>query len=130
MYNLVHLACVLTLTAAALSAQVTTVVPVVKTTGMIGVGDGQTAQLNLLNPGVLPPAIGMICTAAVSFVGADGTVIKSATLTVAPGKSMSFILRSDVDLKLLAGDRREIRATISTPGVPPSATSTTAAAVP
>ena len=128
MYKLVHLTCVLTLTAVALSAQVNPVIPVVKTTGMVGIGDAQTAQLNLLNPGVLPPAVGAICTAAVSFVGADGTVVKSATLTIAPGKSMSFILRSDVDLKLLAGDRREIRATISTPGVP--ATSNAAAAVP
>ncbi len=129
MYKLVHLTCVLTLTAVALSAQVNPVIPVVKTTGMVGIGDAQTAQLNLLNPGVLPPAVGAICTAAVSFVGADGTVVKSATLTIAPGKSMSFILRSDVDLKLLAGDRREIRATISIPGVPPPSTSTTAAAV-
>jgi hypothetical protein len=130
MYKFVHLTCILTLSAVALSAQVTPVIPVVKTTGMVGVGDGQTAQLNLLNPGVLLPAVGTICTAAVSFVGADGTVIKSAMLTIAPGKSMSFILRSDVDLKLLAGDRREIRATISIPGVPPPAASTAAAAVP
>jgi hypothetical protein len=37
----------------------------VKTTAMIGLAQGQTAQLNLLNPGVQAPATGVICTAAV-----------------------------------------------------------------
>jgi len=86
---------------------------------MVGIADAQTAQLNLLNPGVEAPATGVICTAAVSFVDAAGTVLKTATVTAAPGTSTSFILRSDVDLQLVAGDRREIRATISIPAVPP-----------
>src|SRR5580693_4930011 len=88
MSKIAHLRCVFTLGAFALSAQVIPAVPAVQTTAMVGIGDAQTAQLNLLNPGVEPPAIGVVCTAAVSFVGADGTVIKSATLTVTPGKSM------------------------------------------
>lgn len=101
--------CVLMLSAVVLSAQVNIPVPVVQTTGMVGIADAQTAQLNLLNPGVEAPATGVICTAAVSFVDAAGTVLKTATVTAAPGTSTSFILRSDVDLQLVAGDRREIR---------------------
>ncbi len=127
MFKSVHLTCVLALSAVGLSAQVSTVLPVVRTTGMVGIGDAQTAQLNVLNPGVEAPALGIVCTATVSFVDASGTVLKSATLTIAPGKSMPFVLRSDVDLNLVAGQRREIRATISTPGVPPPATPTASA---
>src|SRR5580704_9059021 len=99
------------------SAQVAPGSQTVQTTGMVGIADAQTAQLNLLNPGVPAPALGMLCTAAVAFVDASGTVLKSASLTIAPGKSQSFILRSDVDLSLVAGDRREIRATIVQPSL-------------
>ena len=126
----VRLMCVLTLSALALSAQVTSTLPAVQTTGMVGIGDSQTAQLNLLNPGVEPPAIGVVCSAAVSFVDADGTVLKSTMLTVVPGKSMAFILRSDLDLHLVAGDRREIRATITIPAVPPPASTAASPAAP
>jgi hypothetical protein len=124
MFKSLYLTCVLMAGAAALSAQVSTVLPVVRTTGMVGIGDAQTAQLNVLNPGVEAPALGVVCTATVSFVDATGTVLKSATLTIAPGKSIPFVLRSDVDLNLIAGQRREIRATVSVPGVPPPATPT------
>jgi hypothetical protein len=128
MLKYAHLTCVLALSAIALSAQVTSVVPAIQTTGMVGIGDAQTAQLNLLNPGVEPPAIGTVCSAAVSFVDADGTVLKSTTLTVVAGKSMAFTLRSDTDLHLVAGDRREIRATISIPAIlPPTATASSPA---
>jgi hypothetical protein len=116
------------LSAFTVSAQVAAGAQTVETTGMVGIADAQTAQLNLLNPGVLAPAIGIICKAAVSFVDATGTVIKSTTLTVIPGQSMSFSLRSDTDLNLIAGDRREIRATISSQVIaPPTASATPAA---
>lgn len=130
MLKYVRSTCVLlALGAWTLSAQVTPGLQTVRTTGMVGIADAQTAQLNLLNPGVLPPAVGMICKAAVSFVDANGTVLKSTSLTVIPGQSMSFSLRSDTDLNLVAGDRREIRATISIPAiVTPVATSTSAVA--
>jgi len=118
--------CALALSTAALSAQAIPVNVNVETTGMVGLADAQTAQLNLLNPGVLPPALGVVCTASASFLDANGTVLKTATLTIPPGKSMPLILRSDTDLKLVAGDRVEIRATITTPPFvpPPTATST------
>ncbi len=120
-----HLTCALALSAWALSAQAIT--PNIETTGMIGIADAQTAQLNLLNPGIQPPALGVVCTAVVAFVNAAGAVLKSMPLTIPPGQSMSFSLRSDVDLSLLPGDRREIRATIATPAFPPNAASTAAA---
>lgn len=120
--NYAHLTCALAMGALALSAQ--TVSPAtVETTGMVGIADSQTAQLNVLNPGVLPPALGVVCTAAVSFVNAAGTVLKSTALAIPPGQSLPFDLRSDTDLNLLPGDRREIRAVIATPAVPPPATS-------
>ena len=130
MLKYASLTCVLTLSAVALSAQVTSVVPAVQTTGMVGIGDAQTAQLNLLNPGVALPATGAVCPVAVSFVDADGNVLKSTTLSVAPGKSMAFVLRSDTDLHLVAGDRREIRATITIPAVPPPAAVTSSPVLP
>ena len=71
MFKLPCLTCVLTLSVVALSAQVSTVLPVVRTTGMVGIGDAQTAQLNVLNPGVEAPALGIVCTATVSFVAAS-----------------------------------------------------------
>ncbi len=128
MLKRVNSTCVLmALSAFVLSAQVVSGLPAVQTTGMVGMADAQTAQLNLLNPGVLAPAVGVICKATVSFVNASGTVLKSTTLTVIPGQSMSFSLRSDADLNLVAGDRREIRATISIPAiVTPTAASTAA----
>ena len=119
MLKYVNLTCVLTLSTLALSAQVIPAIPEVRTTGMVGIADAQTAQFNLLNKGVQPPATGVVCTAVVSFVDSNGTILKTATVTVAPGNSASVILRSDVDLQLAAGDRREIRATVSMPAVPP-----------
>jgi hypothetical protein len=113
------LTCALTLSALALSAQAIPVLPAVQTTGMVGIAFAQTAQLNLLNPGVEAPATGAICIASVSFVDSAGTILKTATVTVAPGTSSPFVLHSDVDLQLVSGNRREIRATISIPAVPP-----------
>ena len=128
MYNYVRLTCVFALGAIASFGQtITPAPPFVETTGMIGIADAQTAQLNLLNPGVLPPAMGAICTAAVAFVGADSTVLKSTTLAVPPDKSMSFDLHSDTDLNLAVGDHREIRVVISVPAIVPVAASATPA---
>jgi hypothetical protein len=43
---------------------------------MVGVGQAQSAQLNLLNPGLANTALGVICTAGVSFIDAAGAVLK------------------------------------------------------
>lgn len=113
------------LSAFALSAQ-TADTETVRTTGMVGIGSNQTAQLNLLNPGVLPPAMGEICTAAVSFVDDAGTTLKTGTLAVPPGHSLAFTLNSASDISVVAPARREIRATITIPAIVPvsSASST------
>lgn len=118
MFQPIRLICVLGLSALALSAQ-TVPVPSVETTAIIGIAEGQTARLNLLNPGVLPPALGVVCTAAFSYVDASGTVLKTATVSVLPGKSMPVDLHSDSDLSLAVGERREIRTVIAIPIVPP-----------
>ena len=127
MLSYVRSTCVCAFAAVALSAQ-TIPVETVGTTGMIGIADSQTAQLNLLNPGVEAPATGVVCLASVAFLDASGSVLKSASFSVPPGTSQPFDLRSDTDLKLVAGDRREIRATIMMPAVPPPTAPATSAA--
>jgi hypothetical protein len=113
------------LTALSISAQ-TIPVQIVQTTPIIGIAAGQTARLDLLNPGVLPSAIGVTCSATVSFIQGNGTVVKTATLTIAPGMNQYVDVRSDVDLDLVAvGDRHEIRATVSTPAITPVSSTTT-----
>jgi hypothetical protein len=91
----------------------------VQTLGMVGLTGGQTARLNLLNPGVLSPAAtGAICSAQVSFLNDRGDVLKMTTVNVIPGKSVPFELNRDTDFA--DADRRvEIRATIRIPPVTP-----------
>lgn len=75
---------------------------------MIGITAGQTARLNALNPGVPAPlATGALCSAQVSFQDDLGNVLKTAQVTVAPGKSMP------VDLPMTSSGRTEIRAIIT-----------------
>jgi hypothetical protein len=123
--------CALASSALTLSAQTAAVASTVKTTAMIGLAQGQTAQLNLLNPGVQPPATGVICTAVVSFFDAVGTLLKSSVVSVPPGKSDPVDLVSEADVTIASGARREIRAQFSIPAVPPPAsTATTPIATP
>jgi len=116
-----YILCALALSASALSAQTAVVTPTVETTAMIGLAQGQTAQLNLLNPGVLPPALGVICTAAVTYFDSSGSMLKTGTVSVAPGKSGAVNLSADTDLNIALGARRDIRAQISVPAILPPA---------
>lgn len=111
--------CVLAMAAASLHGQTVPPPASVVTTGMIGMAASQTARLNLLNPGVQAPAVGVLCAASVAFEGDDGGVLKTAAVVVAPGKSVGTDLFSDIDLKLIAGERKEIRAVITIPAVVP-----------
>jgi hypothetical protein len=115
--------CALSATALVLSAQTASVGPGIRTFGMVGLAEGQTAQLNLLNPGVAAPAVGVICSAVVAFLDGNGTVLKTGSVSVAPGKSAAFDLRADADLALSVDQRRDIRATIMIPGPVPVASS-------
>lgn len=104
---------------AGLAAAQTTNMPVffpqVQTFGMVGLAEGQTARLNLLNPGVLPPlATGAICSAQVSFLDSKGAVLKTAPISVAPGQSVPFDLNRDTDVT--GNDQRvQIRAIVQVP---------------
>jgi hypothetical protein len=93
----------------------------------LGIAQGQTAQLNALNPGVAPPAsTGAICSGLLTFLGDDGKVLKSKIVNVAPGTSQPLVLDSVIDLALAVDVRKEIRATITIPPVPPPSGATTA----
>jgi hypothetical protein len=121
--------CALSATALALSAQTASVGPGIRTFGMVGLAEGQTAQLNLLNPGVAAPAVGVTCSASVAFLDGNGTVLKTGAFSIAPGKSAALDLRADADLALSTNQRREIRATIMIPGVVPVASNAAATPV-
>ena len=117
--------CALTLSALTLPAQTNAANTTVETTGMIGLAQAQTAQLNLLNPGMRPPALGIICTATVTYYDAGGTVLKTSLVSVEPGASGAVDLVAGPDVSIAAGARRDIRAQISIPGIlPPASTST------
>lgn len=124
--------CVFALAASGLIAQ-TVPVQAVGTTGMIGVAEGQWARFNVLNPGavgpaVLPPALGVVCNALLTFLGPDGGVLKTKMVSVNPGQSAFIDIAADVDLALTVGERKEIRATFTTPPLIPVASATTVAA--
>lgn len=119
---------VFALAAVGLYAQTAPMEPVqeTRTTGIVGIAEGQTAQLNALNPGVALPATGAVCSGLLTFLDASGKVLKSKTVNVAPGTSAPFALDSVIDLALAVDTRREIRATITIPPVLPPTGSTTA----
>jgi hypothetical protein len=125
MFTFAQRMCVFAMAALGLFAQSTPGVPAqeARTSGMIGVTEGQIARLNVLNPGVAAPAAGVVCAAALHFWDGQGTLLKSATVSVLPGKSAYLDLFGDRDLALIGDDRREIRATITIPSVAPPPTS-------
>lgn len=129
MCQFVQRMCVFAFATAGLYAQtvITPPVQVKLTSGIVGIAEGQTAQLNALNPGVVPPAAtGMICSGLLSILGEDGTVLKSKIVNIAPGTSQSLVIDSVKDLALATAERKQIRATITIPPfLPPTAISTT-----
>lgn len=133
MFRYTERICVFTLAATGLWAQQTTPTPPVpmpatRTSGIIGVAEGQTARLNILNPGVAAPALGVVCSAVLTFYDSDGKAIKSSTVSVTPGTAAFLDLFSDADLALAADERKEIRATVTIPAVAPPPAGTTASA--
>ena len=124
MFRFAQRICVFTLAAAGAFAQIVTTPAVARTTGMIGLAEGQTARLNVLNPGIEPPAAGVICSAMLEFMDGTGKVLKSASVSVTPGQAALFDLFADADLSLAADSRTEIRAVITLPAVIPVAVST------
>ena len=97
------------------------------TFGMVGIAEGQTARVNALNPGVAPPALGVICPAQLTFLDGQGNVLKTATVSVLPGKESFLDVVAINDLALAIDQRKQIRATITIPPftVPPPNPTTT-----
>jgi len=125
MYKFAQGICVFALAAAGLYGQTSTPpAQVTKTSPVVGLAEGQTAQLNALNPGVVPPAMGEICTGLLAIYDGQGVLLKSKTVSVPPGASMWMDVDSVADLALRSDERREIRATITIPPVLPPAGST------
>ena len=118
--KIVYRISVFALAAAGAVAQ-STAIPVVvtHTTGMIGIAEGQTARFNVLNPGVLPPAAGVSCSATLAYFGANGNLLKTASVTVTPGQAQYLDLFGDADLGLMIDQRKQIRATVTIPALVP-----------
>jgi len=111
-------------------AQTTTPVATVetRTTGVVGIAAGQTARFNVLNAGINISATPIACAAVLNYYDAAGAMLKSATVTVAPGTAGYLDLFSIADLSLAVDQRRQIRATFTVPLAVPVATTTSAAA--
>lgn len=104
---------VLAMAVGAMAQSTTPMLPVaLHTSGMVGLAAGQTARLNVLNPGALAPAVGAVCAAQLSFLNAQGTILKTTSVTVPPGESMSFNLDRDVDV-IVSDLRVQVRAVIA-----------------
>lgn len=131
MFKLAQGICVFTIAATGLLAQTTSTTPALdtRTSGIVGLAQGQTARFNVLNPGPAVPstttAVPPVCVAALKYYDAAGALLKSSTVAVAPGTAGYLDLFSDVDLAIAVGLRREIRATVSVllvPAATPQAT--------
>jgi hypothetical protein len=89
------------------------------TFGMVGLGTGQTAQLNAFALPMGGPIIaGASCQVTFDFYDASGKSLKTTTLPVAQGAAVSY------DLANNSGARLEIRGTLRTAFVNPSAVAT------
>jgi hypothetical protein len=114
--------CVFTIAATGLFAQ-TVPTQETRTTGAVGIAYGQTARFNVLNREVPAPSVGAVCAAVLTYYDGKGVMLKQSTVTVPLGQIGSLDLFSDVDLQLPAVQRKQIRATVSVPLVPPPASS-------
>jgi hypothetical protein len=115
--------CVFTLAATGLFAQ-TVPTQETKTTGAVGIAYGQTARFNVLNKGTTATAVGVVCSALLTYYDGKGALLKQSTVTVLPGQIGSLDLFSDADLALPAVQRKQIRATFSVPLIVPAPTLT------
>lgn len=131
MFKSAYHICVFTLAIAGscgldLHAQPNMPVEITRTTGLVGIAEGQSAQLNALNPQpAASPVATASCTGVLTILGDDGSVLKTATLTIAPGTGQHIMVDSVSDLALAVGARRDIRATISVPAAPSTGSSMT-----
>ena len=99
--------------AVCLAQHATSAANIAQTTGTVGLAAGQTARLNVVNPGAVPPATPTACTASLAFVNLFGAMIRLTNVSLAPGMS-AFLDLHDSDLGLGAGDRAQIRGVVTT----------------
>ena len=118
--------CVFMVAAAGMYAQTTAPnMPVTdtRTSGAVGIAQGQAARFNMLRPNETATAA---CSAVLTYFDGAGTQLKTSTVTVAPGTVGYLDLFSDTDLALAADQRKQIRVTVSVPvAAPPSSSSST-----
>lgn len=109
--------------ATGLFAQTVTTPPTqeTRTSGVVGIAEGQTARFNVLNARI-PSATAAGCSAVLTFYDGKGVVLKTATVSAVPGTAGYLDLFGDTDLMLAADDHKQIRATFSVPLVMPAAT--------
>jgi hypothetical protein len=124
--------CVFMVAAAGMYAQTTAPnMPVTdtRTSGAVGIAQGQTARFNVLRPNETATAT---CSAVLTYFDGVGTQLKTSTVIVAPGTVGYLDLFSDTDLALAVAQRKQIRVTVAVPVVTPSSSSSppTAKAVP
>jgi len=132
MLNYAQRICVFIVAAAGMYAQTTAPnMPVTdtRTSGAVGIAQGQTARFNVLRPNETATAT---CSAVLTYFAGDGTKLKTSAVTVAPGTVGYLDLFSDIDLALAVNQRKQIRVTVAVPVATPStsSSSTTAKVVP
>ena len=95
--------------------------PQMVTFGMTGLANDQTARVNALGLPVGGPIIAnALCQVTMQFLDDHGKMLASSTQPVIQGESVHFDLRrADIDVDT---DRREIRATVRTAFITPTAT--------
>jgi len=121
--------CVFMAAAAGMYAQTTTPnIPATdtRTSGTVGIAQGQTARFNVLRPNETATAT---CTAVLTYFDGAGTHLKTSTVTVAPGTVGYLDLFSDADLALAVDQRKQIRVTVAVPVATPAASSVSSASL-
>lgn len=98
-----------------------------RTSGAVGIAQGETARVNVLRPNETATST---CTAALTYYDGAGAQLKTATVTVAAGTVGYLDLFSDADLSLATDQRRQIRVTVAVPVAAPPASSASATAKP
>src|SRR5580698_4288162 len=126
MLNYAQRICVFMVAAAGMYAQTTTPnIPVTdtRTSGAVGIAQGQTARFNVLRPNETAT---VTCSAVLTYFDGIGTQLKTSTVTVAPGTVGYLDLFSDADLALATDQRKQIRVTVAVPVATSSASSSSA----
>jgi hypothetical protein len=90
----------------------------------VGLAEGQTGQVSVLNPGGAAPP-GLVCSALLTLFDGQGKVWQTATIKYRPGASRWLAVDSDRDLALHVDERTQIRATFTIPPIPPPTAFTT-----